>query len=115
VAKVCGSFTIAALLGACSADHGTDLVDGATTVDPTGVYSCAIQAIDDDVFCGGPVYTTRLQGDAVRLTVTRAGGVQAGAWNLLFDGAVDGTRLDLTYRDTTCYSCSTNAGTCARI
>jgi hypothetical protein len=100
--------SISALLSACGGEDVVAYVDATPTINPTGVYSCTIQPIDNYVFCGGPVYTSRLEGDAVAFTVTQsATGIQAGVWKILLDGNASlGSRLDLQYRDTSCSSCS---------
>jgi hypothetical protein len=94
-------------VGTFGDDAGSDGADAAVEMNLTGVYACTIEAMDGQVACGGPAYTTNLSGQGLSMNVTQTdGALQAGIWGLVLEGALwqNGT-VDLEYRDTECYAC----------
>jgi len=102
---------VVALAAACEDGDGAPDVGGdARPLDLAGVYTCSIETIDGYSYCGGPVYTTDLDGAALTMTLTQTGtALEAGMWGKTLIGALqsDGA-VSLLYRDTTCTYCSPN-------
>jgi hypothetical protein len=73
-------------------------------MDVGGNYTCTIEGVKTDVFCGGPVYRSDVSGSEQTWTVTQTGStVTIGAWNVLLEGTVDARgNLHASRRDREC-------------
>src|SRR5262245_20380941 len=69
-------------------------------LDLSGTYSCTFETIDNDVFCGGPVYLSHLQGQGITMTLTQSDReLELGLWGVILDGHLSGAQVTAKYVD----------------